>query len=195
MRYVAPIVLYTSCGTTRSSCCSTATARRCSSCRSLAGTAMWLETGSPTIAAVTTRVAESGWWQSAQESLRELARTARFGRVTWRRRWRAYSGSRCRNVRAARFRNWPSEMMQFTTQFNAGLAGVAAVLALAHDETLARLAPTIQAFILVGLRKWPTLFAPEQRDQRALLEHRSALPAADLHQSVAGIARVEADSG
>ena len=85
--------------------------------------------------------------------------------------------------------------MQFNTQFNAGLTGDAAALERSHDETLARLPATIQAFILVELQKWPTLFAPEQRYQRALLAHLSALPAADLQQAVAGIARVEAESG
>jgi hypothetical protein len=86
-------------------------------------------------------------------------------------------------------------MMQFNAQFNAGLTGDAAALARGHDEALARLPATIQAFILVELRKWPTLFAPEQKYQRALLEHLSGLPSADLQQSVAGIARVEAESG
>ena len=86
-------------------------------------------------------------------------------------------------------------MMQFNAQFNAGLTGDAAALARAHDEALTHLPATIQAFILVELRKWPTLFAPEQRYQRALLEHLSALPAADLQKSAAGIARVEAESG
>ena len=85
--------------------------------------------------------------------------------------------------------------MQFNTQFNAGLTGDAAALARGHNEALARLPATIQAFVLVELRKWPTLFAAEQRYQLALLEHLSALPAADLQQSVAGIARVEAESG
>jgi len=86
-------------------------------------------------------------------------------------------------------------MMQFKPQFNAGLTGDAAALERTHDETLARLPATIQAFILVELQKWAMLFAPEQRYQRALLAHLSALPAADLQQAVAGIARVEAESG
>jgi hypothetical protein len=86
-------------------------------------------------------------------------------------------------------------MMQFNAQFNAGLTGDAAALARDHDEALARLPATIQAFILVELRKWPTLFAPEQQYQRALLEHLSALPATDLRDIAAGIARVEVESG
>jgi hypothetical protein len=86
-------------------------------------------------------------------------------------------------------------MMQFNAQFNPGLTGDAAALARTHDEVLARLPATIQAFILVELQKWATLFAPEQRYQRALLAHLSALPAADLQQAVAGIARVETESG
>jgi hypothetical protein len=86
-------------------------------------------------------------------------------------------------------------MMQFTPPFNAGLTGDAAALERSHDETLARLPATIQAFILVELQKWAMLFAPEQRYQRALLAHLAALPAADLQQAVAGIARVEAESG
>ena len=62
-------------------------------------------------------------------------------------------------------------------QFNArSITGDAAALERGHEEALARLPATIQAFILVELRKWPTLFAPEQRYQRALLEHISALP-------------------
>ena len=86
-------------------------------------------------------------------------------------------------------------MMQFKGLFNAGLTGDAAALERSHDETLARLPATIQAFILVELQKWPLLFAPEQRYQRALLAHLSSLSAADLQQAVAGIARVEAESG
>jgi hypothetical protein len=86
-------------------------------------------------------------------------------------------------------------MMQFKPQFNAGLIGDAAALERSHGETLARLPATIQAFVLVELQKWAMLFAPEQRYQRALLAHLSALPAADLQQAAAGIARVEAESG
>ena len=80
-------------------------------------------------------------------------------------------------------------------QFDARLAGDAATLARAHREMLARLPATVHAFILVELQKWPTLFAPEQRYQRALLDHLSALTRPDLQQAVAGIARVEAEAG
>ncbi len=86
-------------------------------------------------------------------------------------------------------------MMQVNAQFNSTLTGDAADLRRTHDDVLARLPATIQAFILVELQKWPMLFAPEQRYQRALLAHLAALPAAQLQQAVAGIARVEAESG
>ena len=71
--------------------------------------------------------------------------------------------------------------------FNAGLTGEAAALQKQHGELLARLPATVHAFILVELQKWPLLFAPEQRYQRALLEHLSG--------AAAGIARIETDSG
>ena len=80
-------------------------------------------------------------------------------------------------------------------QFDARLTGDAATLARAHGTMLARLPATVHAFILVELQKWPTLFAPEQRYQRALLEHLSRLTRPDLQQAVAGIARVEAEAG
>src|SRR5829696_645670 len=80
-------------------------------------------------------------------------------------------------------------------QFDARLSGEAATLARAHDEVLRRLPATVHAFVLVELQKWPMLFAPEQRYQRALLAHLAAMPAAQLQQAVAGIARVEAESG
>ena len=51
-----------------------------------------------------------------------------------------------------------------------GLTGDAAALARAHEEVLGRLPATVHAFILVELQKWPTLFAAEQRYQRALLD-------------------------
>lgn len=89
----------------------------------------------------------------------------------------------------------PQFKPQFKPQFNAALVGDAAELARTNDEALSRLPGTIQAFILVELQKWPMLFAPEQRYQRALLAHLSTMPAADLQQAVAGIARVEAESG
>lgn len=80
-------------------------------------------------------------------------------------------------------------------QFDARLAGDAAALARAHGAMLARLPATVHAFILVELQKWPTLFAPEQRYQRTLLEHLSRLTRPDLQQAVAGIARVETEAG
>src|SRR5438093_11889458 len=80
-------------------------------------------------------------------------------------------------------------------QFTAGLTGEAATLARMHGEMLARLPATVHAFILVELQKWPTLFHPEQRYQRALLEHLSALQKAALEGATAGIARIEAQAG
>jgi hypothetical protein len=80
-------------------------------------------------------------------------------------------------------------------QFNAALTGEAATLARTHGETLAHLPATVHAFILVELQKWPTLFAPEQRYQRALLEHLSRLPRPELDRATEGIARVEAQAG
>jgi hypothetical protein len=78
-------------------------------------------------------------------------------------------------------------------QFTAALIGEAATLAQKHREVLARLPATVHAFILVELQKWPLLFAPEQRYQRALLEHFARLSAAELDSSAAGIARIEAE--
>ena len=86
-------------------------------------------------------------------------------------------------------------MLQVKAQFDAGLTGDAAALERRHSETLARLPATIQAFILTELQKWPMLFVPEQRYQGALLAHLAALPAADVHRAVAGIARVETEAG
>jgi hypothetical protein len=80
-------------------------------------------------------------------------------------------------------------------QFDARLIGDAATLARTHGELLARLPATVHAFILAELQKWTTLFAPEQRYQRALLEHLSRLTRPELQQAVAGIARVEAEAG
>jgi hypothetical protein len=80
-------------------------------------------------------------------------------------------------------------------QFTAGLTGEAATLARTHGDVLARLPATVHAFILVELQKWPTLFGPEQRYQRALLEHLSQLPGPELDQATAGIGRIEADAG
>jgi hypothetical protein len=80
-------------------------------------------------------------------------------------------------------------------QFTAELTGEAATLARKHGDVLARLPATVHAFILIELQKWPLLFGPEQRYQRALLEHLSGLPRADLDQAVAGIGRIEVDAG
>jgi hypothetical protein len=80
-------------------------------------------------------------------------------------------------------------------QFNAGLTGEAATLARTHGEMLARLPATVHAFILVEVQKWPALFGPEQRYQRALLEHLSRLPRRELDQAAAGIERIEAEAG
>lgn len=80
-------------------------------------------------------------------------------------------------------------------QFTAGLNGEAATLAETHGGVLRRLPATIHAFILVELQRWPLLFAPEQRYQRALLEHLSRMPGAELERSAAAIARIEAEAG
>jgi hypothetical protein len=80
-------------------------------------------------------------------------------------------------------------------QFDAGLTGDAATLARAHGELLARLPATVHAFILLELQKWPTLFGPEQRYQRALLEQLARFSKPDLLQAMAGIARVETEAG
>src|SRR5262245_16681266 len=80
-------------------------------------------------------------------------------------------------------------------KFSADLTGEAAVLARQHSEMLARLPATLHAFILAELQKWTSLFAPEHRYQRALLEHLSKLPRRELDQASAGIARIEADAG
>jgi hypothetical protein len=80
-------------------------------------------------------------------------------------------------------------------QFTAALIGEAATLARTHGETLAHLPATVHAFVLVELHKWPTLFLPEQRYQRALLEHLSRLQRSELDRATAGIARIEAQAG
>ncbi len=80
-------------------------------------------------------------------------------------------------------------------QFNAGLTGEAATLARQHSEMLARLPATVHALILVELQKWPLLFGPEQRYQRALLEHLSGLSRRELDQMAAGVERIETDAG
>ena len=80
-------------------------------------------------------------------------------------------------------------------QFDAGLTGEAATLARAHAPLLQRLPATLHAFILVELQKWATLFEPEQRYQRALLEQLSHVSSPGLLQAMAGIASVETEAG
>ena len=80
-------------------------------------------------------------------------------------------------------------------QFKPPLSGVAATLARQYGETLARLPATVHAFVLVELAKWPLLFTPEQRYQRALLDHLSRTPPHELERAVAAVARIEAESG
>src|SRR6187200_1887145 len=79
-------------------------------------------------------------------------------------------------------------------QFDARLGGEAAALARDHAGMMRRLPATVHAFILVELQKWPTLFPAERRYQRALAEHLSGVPAADLVQLSAGIAKVEGEA-
>jgi hypothetical protein len=80
-------------------------------------------------------------------------------------------------------------------QFDAGLIGDAAALAREHGAVLARLPATVQAFVLVELQKWPTLFGAEQRYQRALLLQLSRGATSDLVATLSDIARVEEDAG
>ena len=80
-------------------------------------------------------------------------------------------------------------------QFSAQLIGEAATLARDHGALLDRLPATVHAFILVELQKWTTLFEPERRYQRALLEHLARVSKPDLQQAVAGIVRVEVEAG
>jgi hypothetical protein len=80
-------------------------------------------------------------------------------------------------------------------RFEARLTGDAAALARAHKDVLERLPATFHASILVELEKWPTLFAPEQAYQRALLEHLAGLPDAERLALFSGIARVEGEAG
>src|SRR2546426_210026 len=100
---------------------------------------------------------------------------------------RSAPAGRRASARRARSRPW--------TQLTATLVGEAATLARTHGETLARLPATVHAFILVELQKWPTLFHPEQRYQRALLEHLAHLQRSELDRATAGIARIEVQAG
>jgi hypothetical protein len=79
-------------------------------------------------------------------------------------------------------------------QFDARLGGEAAALARDHAVPMRRLPVTVQAFILVELQKWPTLFPAERRYQRALIEHLSGAAAGELAQLSAGIAEIEAEA-
>src|SRR4029079_9500583 len=89
----------------------------------------------------------------------------------------------------------PRLMTADTMQFTAALIGEAATLARTRGETLAHLPATVHAFILVELQKWPTLFQPEQRYQRALLKHLSHLPKSSLDSATAGVSRIEEQAG
>src|SRR4030088_2291502 len=79
-------------------------------------------------------------------------------------------------------------------QFDAGLTGEAGTLARQHGEMLARLPATVHVFVLVELQKWPMLFGPEQRYQRALLEHLSRVPRRELDEAASGIGRIEMEA-
>jgi hypothetical protein len=83
-----------------------------------------------------------------------------------------------------------SEKMQVSADANE-----AATLAAKYGEVLKRLPATLRASILVELQKWPMLFAPEQRYQRALLEHLSRLPEGELNRGASAIARIETEAG
>ena len=94
-----------------------------------------------------------------------------------------------------------SEPLRFAPSIQAGAMQFTAIDRRGRDagaearRVLARLPATVHAFILVELQKWPLLFGPEQRYQRALLEHFSRLPGPELDQAAAGIARIEAEAG
>jgi hypothetical protein len=80
-------------------------------------------------------------------------------------------------------------------KLEARLTGEAATLARPHAAMLERLPASFHASILIELEKWPTLFAAEHAYQRALLQHVSALPAAERARLFAAVARVEAEAG
>jgi hypothetical protein len=80
-------------------------------------------------------------------------------------------------------------------RFEAALTGDAATLAREHSSLLERLPATVHAFIVVELQKWPLLFEPERRYQRALLAHLSSFSAADLSHETGGISRIEEEAG
>ena len=85
--------------------------------------------------------------------------------------------------------------MQVSATFTATLTGEAAALVRRHQDHIAHLPATIRVFILVELQKWPTLFEPEQRYQRTLIEHLAGMSTGELRQAAAGIARVESEAG
>ena len=102
---------------------------------------------------------------------RAPARSARSGRPTWPRRWRAFSGFKMPECEGRPLASWRSERrdavrrrIDRTTRRR--WRGT-------HGDAAARLPATVHAFILVELQKWPALFPAEQRYQRALLEHLS----------------------
>jgi hypothetical protein len=80
-------------------------------------------------------------------------------------------------------------------QFKPSLIGEAAAIAREHEALLVRLPATVQAFILVELQKWATLFEPERTYQKTLLAHLATFDASDLKHATAGIGRVESDAG
>jgi hypothetical protein len=80
-------------------------------------------------------------------------------------------------------------------RFEAKLTGDAATLAREHTALLERLPATVHAFIIVELQRWPLLFEPERRYQRALLTHLASFAAADLSQATQAIVRVEEEAG
>ena len=189
---------------------STAIARRCSWCPSWDATATSPATGSRTTAAATSPAGGCGSWRSARACRRAPAPNARSGRWTSPRPWREILGFKMPECEGRPLPSWRlddvsgserssgvsrTRLAERTMQFNAGLTGDAAALARTHGEMLARLPATVHAFILVELQKWPTLFQPEQRYQRALLEHLSRLPKPELDSATAGIARIEAEAG
>ena len=85
--------------------------------------------------------------------------------------------------------------MQFNAQFNAGLTGDAAALERSHDETLAHLPATIQRLHPGGAAEMADAVCAGAAVSARAARHLSALPAADLQQAVAGIARVESGVG
>ena len=90
---------------------STAIARRSSWSPSSDGMATWSETGSRTTAAATSPAGGCGSWRLAPACPRAPAPNAPSGRPTSPRRWREFSGSRCRSAKAGRSRSWRSDLV------------------------------------------------------------------------------------